>query len=71
MGYLGFITVSYQTWEHLAIDWCDGASWQEGDPQTSLDRMLNDQGDEGWELVAVVPLPREGCFRYVFKQPTR
>jgi hypothetical protein len=58
-------------WEHLTIDQCEGESWQGNDPQVSLDAMLNSQGSGGWELVAVVPLPESGCFRYVFKQPAK
>ena len=63
--------MDYQQWEHLTIDWIDGESWQGNEVQVSLDRMLKDQGEGGWELVAVVPLPTEGAYRYAFKQPKR
>jgi hypothetical protein len=57
-----------ETWTHLSIDWCDGTSWQGSDAQTSLDAMLNSQGELGWELVAAVGLQTPGCVRYLLKR---
>lgn len=63
-------------WEYLAplcrYDLRDHKERFDGDP---LDESLEYWGKRGWELVAVVPLPRQDPnasyqeFRYIFKRP--
>ena len=31
---------------------------------------LNDEGEEGWELISVIYFPADGLVRYYFKRPS-
>ena len=55
-----------QTWQHLALTQDDGGLGN------GLGQQINKLGREGWELVGVTPITKDGTTvktRYYFKRP--
>lgn len=51
-----------ERWEYLIVYWADnlasaratdGRIWQDGDEPPAVERVLNELGAEGWELVSL------------------
>ena len=49
-------------WEYLSISIEAKGVWNKNFDQKASMGKLNELGDEGWELVSVVPVERTGAF---------